>query len=62
MSSEFTKHWDKINGFSMAEAIEKKAAVDDAHGVGTPSSKWAPAEIVPDTSKRTGFKVVISTI
>jgi hypothetical protein len=60
--SEFTKRWDKINGFSMAEAIEKKAAVDEAHGVGQPNSKWAPAEIVPDESKTTGFKVVIATI
>ena len=45
----------------MREAMEKKAKVDEAHGVGTPESRWNPAEIVPDTSKKDGFKVVIRT-
>lgn len=60
-TSEFRKHWDDDKGFTMEEAMMKKAAVDDAHGVGTPTSKWNPAEIVPDTGRKSGFKVVIST-
>ena len=60
-TSEFTKHWDDVNGYTMREAMEKKAKVDEAHGVGTPNSKWNPAEIVPDTSRKDGFKVVIRT-
>lgn len=60
-TSEFTKPWDNVNGYTMREAMEKKAKVDEAHGVGTPESRWNPAEIVPDTSKKDGFKVVIRT-
>lgn len=59
MSSEFTKRWDKT-GYSMEEARLKKEKVDEAHGVGTPESKWSESEIVPD--ERGGYKVVITTI
>ena len=61
MISEFTKRWDNINGFTMEEALEKKATVDKEHGVGTPNCKWNPSEIVPDNSKKSGFKVIIKT-
>ena len=61
MTSEFTKHWDLLNGYTYAEAIAKKEAVDEAHGVGTENSKWNAAKIVPDPNKKTGYKVVIST-
>lgn len=57
--SEFTKDWDKTHGFTKQEALEKKAKVNEAHGVGSPNSKWNPAEIVPDANKQDGFKVVI---
>lgn len=60
-TSEFSKHWDNVNGFTMEEAKRKQAAVDEAHGVGTPTSKWAPSKIVPDSSRKSGYKVVIST-
>lgn len=30
-TSEFMKHWDNVNGFTMEEAIEKKAKVDEEH-------------------------------
>ena len=60
--TEFTKRWDKINGFTMDEAIEKKKAVDEANSVGSSKSKWNPAEIVPDTGKRAGYKVVAKSI
>lgn len=46
-TSEFSKHWDDVNGYTMEEAMKKKEAVDEAHGVGTPTSKWNPAKIVP---------------
>lgn len=61
MTSEFTKRWDKENGYTQAEACAKKKAVDEAHGVGTENSRWKPAEIVLDPNKKTGYKVVIST-
>lgn len=58
MTSEFTKHWSRT-GFTYGEAVRKKAAVDEAHKVGNPKSRWNPAEIVDDD--RGGFKVVITT-
>ena len=61
MTSEFTKHWDLINGYTYEEALNKKISVDEAHGVGTENSKWNAAEIVIDPNKKTGYKVVIST-
>lgn len=57
-TSEFTKRWSRT-GFTYGEAVRKKAQVDEAHGVGTPNSKWDPADIVSDD--RGGFKVMIST-
>ena len=57
-TSEFTKRWSRT-GFTYGEAVRKKATVDQAHGVGTASSKWNPAEIVDDD--RGGFKVIITT-
>lgn len=60
-TNEFTKRWDDVSGFTMQEAQDKKAKVDESHKVGTPESKWLPAEIVPDTSKKEGFKVVMKT-
>lgn len=59
-TSEFSKRWDKNNGFTMKEALLKKQSVDEAHKVGSANSKWNPAEIVPDTSRKSGYKVVIS--
>ena len=59
-TSEFTKHWDTTNGFTMQEALSKKAKVDEAHNIGSPASKWNPAEIVRDDQKASGYKVVIS--
>ena len=56
-TSEFQNHWDSV-GFSMEEALRKKAAVDEAHLAGFPKkSTWNPAKIVADP--RGGFKVVI---
>ncbi len=60
--SEFRKHWgDRDEGYTLEEAMQKKAKVDEAHGVGTPESKWNPAEILPDTTRKKGFFVRIST-
>lgn len=60
-TSEFTKRWDPKNGFTQQEAVVKKQKVDEAHGVGTPKSKWNPATIVLDPNKESGFKVVITS-
>ena len=57
----FSKHWDKKHGFTQREAEEKKAKVDEAHGVFGPDPKWEPAQIVPDPDKVDGYKVTIST-
>ena len=54
----FSKHWSKT-GFTFGEAVRKIAAVEAAHGVGTPRSKWGPAVMVAD--ERGGYKIVIST-
>lgn len=61
-ADEFTKDWDKENGYTMAEAIQKLFKEKDAYGVGTPDSKWGPAFIVPDHNKKSGYKIVIRTI
>mgnify|MGYP000071567946 CR=1 FL=1 len=59
--SEFTKHWDNKNGFTYEEALEKKEAVDEAHGVGiNPKSCWNPSQIVADPLKDNGYKVIIT--
>lgn len=58
----FTKRWDPINGYTQEEAEVKKAKVDDAYGVNKPGAKWHPAEIVSDSDKKTGFKVIIRQI
>lgn len=60
-TSEFSKHWNENNGFTMEEAIRKKEKVDEAHRVYTAASQWKPAEIIPDPSKKNGYKVVICT-
>lgn len=61
-TSEFTKHWDSENGFTYEEALQKKKAVDEAHGVGiNPSSCWQPAQVVLDPIKNNGYKVIISS-
>lgn len=57
---EFRKNWDDEHGFTYEEAMIKKAAVDEAHGVGTPGSCWNPAVIEPDQYKKDGYKVVIT--
>jgi hypothetical protein len=57
----FSKRWDNNHGFTLREAQEKKYIVDESYGVGTPLSKWNPAEIIPDTSKKDGYMVVIRT-
>ena len=59
MKSYFSKHWDR-NGFTMEEAVKKKTAVDEAHGVNKVNAKWNPAEIVEDSQKG-GYLVVIET-
>ena len=56
--SVFTKRWSET-GFTMEEAESKKAAVNEAHAVGTAKSQWNPAQIVEDD--RGGYKVTITT-
>lgn len=59
--NEFTKHWDNKYGFTYEEALEKKAIVDEAHGVGiNPNSCWNASEIVVDPLKNSGYKVIIT--
>lgn len=60
-TEEYSKVWDKTNGYSVEEAKIKKAKVDEAHGVGLPNSKWQEAEIIPDHAKVFGYKIIIST-
>ena len=49
-------------GYTYEQALAKKAAVDDAHGVGRPESKWRESVIERDPNKRAGYRVVIRTI
>lgn len=58
---EYSNHWDNEHGYTMEEALLKKAKVDDAHDVSNPNSRWEPAEIVPDQSRHDGYKVIIKT-
>lgn len=59
MKDYFTKHYGDGKGYTYEEAIQKKAAVDDAHGCWRNDAKWKYSEIVPDS--RGGYMVVIST-
>ncbi len=61
MKDIFSKHWDDHHGFTYAEALEKKAKVDDGHGVGTPTSRWKESVIEPDPERKDGYRVVIET-
>lgn len=56
-TSEFSKHWDNVNGYTMEEAMKKKEVVDEAHGVGTPTSKWNSAKIVPTPVARVATRL-----
>lgn len=58
-TDEFSKHYGDGKGYSYEEALHKKEAVDDAHGVWKNDAKWAPSCIVPD--ERGGYKVIISS-
>ena len=57
----FSKRWDNKHGFNEAEAKEKKAKVDEAHGVGTPASKWSESVIERDPERMDGYRIRIST-
>ena len=57
ITDEFRCSWHS-GGYTYEEAMRKKEAVDEAHGVG--KTMWEPSRIVPD--ERGGFKIVISTI
>ena len=59
--SIFYKHWDNEHGYTHEEAFKKKAAVDDAHEVHNPNSKWNPAVVELDPYRKSGYRVVIRT-
>ncbi len=58
----FTKRWDNEKGYTIEEALEKKAKVDAEYGVNKPNANWHPAQIVPDHSKKSGYMVTIERI
>lgn len=58
----FSKHHgDPQVGYTYQEALIKRAKVNEAHGVGTPTSKWNGAVIELDPEKKSGYRVVIQT-
>ena len=60
--SIFSKQFGEADeGYTYKEALAKLSKVNDAHGVGTPDSKWKPGFIEPDPNKKTGYRVVIRT-
>ena len=60
--SIFSKQFGNADeGYTYKEALAKLAKVNDAHGVGTPKSKWNPGIIEPDPNKKTGYRIVIRT-
>ena len=61
MKDTFSKHWDDVHGFTYAEAQDKKRKLDEAHGVGTSTSKWKESVIEPDPNRKDGYRVVIET-
>lgn len=61
MRDTFSKRWDDNHGFTYQEALQKKANVEEAYGVGSPNSKWEEAKIVPDPKKKDGYMVTIDT-
>ena len=61
MKDIFSKHWDDVHGFTYKEAEEKKRKVDEAHGVGSLTSKWKESVIEHDPNRKDGYRVVIET-
>ena len=59
MRDIFSNH-SSNTGYTWKEAEAKKAKVDEAHGVGTSKSKWAPSKIEADP--RGGYLVTIETL
>ena len=59
MRDVFSNHASK-KGYTYEEAEIRKAKIDEAHGVGTPKTKWAEAKIEPDP--RGGYLVTIETL
>ena len=57
----FSNPWNDTYGYTYKEAEKKRDAVTEAYGAYQPNSKWNPAEIVPDKSRKGGFMVVITT-
>jgi len=59
---EFRAEEHRDCGFSRAEAMIRKAVIDNQYEVSDPSSTWQPARVVRDKDKKSGgFKVVIES-
>ena len=59
MTDDFLlKHGTPFQGYSMDEALIKKAQLDVLNGVGEPGCHCPPAMIIPDVS-RSGYYCVI---
>ena len=59
--SVYSRRWDKVNGFTMKEATERKKVFDKEYEVENPDSKWKPAEIEVDPERRSGYRIVMCT-
>lgn len=59
MRDTFSKNWDEV-GYTKEEAEARKSKIDEAHGVGTPNTKWAESKIEADP--RGGYLIVIETL
>lgn len=54
----FTKHYGE-GGYTFAEAIKKKDAIDEAYGVFKPNAKWNQSQLNADS--RGGYFLTIET-
>lgn len=59
---EYRCHYKQNDeGYTFDEARRKKDAVDEAHHVFAPDSKWCPAQIVRDPYMKLGYMVTLDS-
>lgn len=58
---EIKNYSDLKKGFTWEDALRKKTKLDDAYEVENPNSEFLPAEIIEDTQRDFGYKVIVRT-
>ena len=59
LDESLTSYATPFCGYSMDEALLKKAQLDTIHKVGEPGCHYSPAMIIPDVSRSGYYRVII---